>query len=137
MSIETKLKDLILSRYKSLREFTIIVDIPYTTLDSILKRGIGNSSVNNVIKICNALNLSVDALAAGEIEYQFEKKSAHTNEIREIVNDTKARIISGGELTIDGRAIDIEYVEPIIDALDISYEMVKKKSGAKIVKQKP
>lgn len=137
MSIETKLKDLILSRYKSLREFTIVVDIPYTTLDSILKRGIGNSSVNNVIKICNALNLSVDALAAGEIEYQFEKKPAHTNEIREIVNDTKARIISGGELTIDGRAIDIEYVEPIIDALDISYEMVKKKSGAKIVKQKP
>lgn len=67
MTIEEKLKDYILSRYNSVREFTIRAEIPYTTLDSIFKRGIGNSSVNNVIKICRALNISADELADGNI----------------------------------------------------------------------
>ncbi len=67
MTIEERLKDYILSRYNSVREFTIHADIPYTTLDSIFKRGIGNSSVNNVIKICRALNISADELADGNI----------------------------------------------------------------------
>lgn len=67
MKVEENLKNHILSRYKSLREFTILKDIPYTTLDSMLKRGIGNSSVTNVIKVCKALNISVDALADGKI----------------------------------------------------------------------
>ena len=67
MTIEQKLKDLILKRYHSIREFTIAIDIPYTTMDSIFRRGIGNSSVTNVIKICKALRISVDALADGEI----------------------------------------------------------------------
>ena len=68
MTIEDKLRNHILSRYKSLREFTQTADIPYTTLDSILKRGIGNSSINNVIKICKALHISADELADGNIK---------------------------------------------------------------------
>lgn len=68
MTREEKLKLLILSRYKSIREFTIAIDIPYTTIDSIFRRGIDNSSVSNIKKICDALNISVDALADGEIK---------------------------------------------------------------------
>lgn len=68
MTTEKMLKDYILSRYNSVREFTIQADIPYTTLDSIFKRGIGNSSVTNVIKICRALGISADGLADGRIE---------------------------------------------------------------------
>ena len=52
MNTEEKLKDLILSRYNSIREFTISIDMPYTTMDSIFRRGIGNSNVTNIIKIC-------------------------------------------------------------------------------------
>ena len=67
MSIESKLKDMILERYHSIREFSNTVDMPYTTIDSILKRGIANSSVSNIITICKALQISADALADGEI----------------------------------------------------------------------
>ena len=67
MSIEEKLKDLILSRYKSIREFTLEIDLPYTTLDSLFRRGINNSSVSNVLKVCKALHISGDALAQGKI----------------------------------------------------------------------
>lgn len=67
MSIEEKLKDLILSRYKSIREFTLEIDLPYTTLDSLFRRGINNSSLSNVLKVCKALHISGDALAQGKI----------------------------------------------------------------------
>lgn len=75
MTIENSLKNLILERYGSIREFSIKSTIPYTTIDSILKRGIGNSSVNNVIKICKFLNLSVDALADGELREKNHNKN--------------------------------------------------------------
>lgn len=67
MTTEEKLKKYILSRYHSIREFTIESEIPYTTMSSIFNRGIDNSSIKNVVKICKALNISVDALADGEI----------------------------------------------------------------------
>lgn len=42
--------------------------MPYSTLDTILKRGINKANVVNVIKICNALDINVDKLANGTIE---------------------------------------------------------------------
>ena len=132
MKTEEMVRDLILSRYKSVREFTQTFDIPYTTVKSILERGIGNSSVNNVIKICKALNISADALANGEIVPRYEKSTTPTTDVKEIVNDAKSKLAHSDVLTIDGHNIDIEIVEPIIEALDIGYEMVRRKS----VKQK-
>ena len=60
--MEKKIKKIIIEKYGSIRQFAIKIDIPYTTIDSILKRGIDNSNVANVIKICKELNLSVDKL---------------------------------------------------------------------------
>jgi repressor LexA len=60
--IEEKIKKIILDKYGSIRQFALKIDIPYTTIDSILKRGIDNSNVGNVIKMCKALNISVDKL---------------------------------------------------------------------------
>lgn len=60
--LENKLKELIIEKFGSIRQFSLKIDIPYTTVDSILKRGIDNSNVGNVIKMCKALNLSIDNL---------------------------------------------------------------------------
>lgn len=67
MTVEEDLKALILASYKSIREFSIALKMPYSTLDSIFKRGVENASIGNIIKICSALNLSVDELAAGKL----------------------------------------------------------------------
>ena len=58
--LEEKIKNLIIEKYGSIRQFAIKIDIPYTTIDSILKRGIDNSNVSNVLKMCKALDISVD-----------------------------------------------------------------------------
>ena len=72
--LEDKLKQIIIDKYGSVRQFAIKIDIPYTTIDSILKRGINNSNVGNVLKICQSLNISLDSFLEnnGEIIYGFE-----------------------------------------------------------------
>lgn len=65
---EDLLRELILSKYKSIREFTNEIGMPYTTVDSLLKRGIKKASVDNVMKICSFLSISADALVDGRIE---------------------------------------------------------------------
>ena len=130
MSTENKLKDLILSRYKSIREFVIDIDMPYTTIDSMFKRGIGNSSVTNVIKICKALGISADALADGEIKAVNDRSAILLNdqiEIKEVLNETKDLLTHSDYVTLDGKPISKAGAESIIDALEIGIEMAKKK----------
>ena len=67
MSVEEELKSLIISRYSSVRAFSIQIGMSYSTIDSIFKRGVINSGIDNIMKICNALSISVDALADGRI----------------------------------------------------------------------
>lgn len=45
-----------------LKAFAEKAGIPYTTLYSILERGVGKASVDNVIKICKALGISVEEM---------------------------------------------------------------------------
>lgn len=134
MTTEEKIKNLILKRYHSIREFSITTDIPYTTLDSILKRGIGNSSVTNVIKICKALGISVDALADGEIVSTSKLTLTPNNiteliEVNEILSDTKDRLTHSGDLTLDGNPIDKKSIASIIDAIDVGVEIAKRKKS--------
>ena len=67
MSKEDLLKELILSQYRSIREFAIVNDFPIKTVDSILRRGVMNSGLDNVAKMCACLGISVDALVRGSI----------------------------------------------------------------------
>ena len=67
MSIEEQLKNLILKKYKSLRQFAPYTGLPYSTIAAILKRGIMNSNIENVFKICEVLKISVDDLVNGKI----------------------------------------------------------------------
>ena len=128
MTIEEKLKALILNRYHSIREFTILAEIPYSTIDSIFKRGIGNSSVSNVIKICKTLGLSVDALANGEIAPAGKPQQTRINdriEIKEVLADTRDILIHSGEITLDGNPIGKTGIDSIIDAIDVGVELAK------------
>lgn len=54
---EDKLKQLILSRYSSVKSFAEENGMPYSTVRSILERGIMNANVENAIKICSALGI--------------------------------------------------------------------------------
>lgn len=64
MSRELMLRNLILDRYVSLRQFAKEADIPYSTLMTLLARDIGGASFDIMIKICK--KLEIDPLELGE-----------------------------------------------------------------------
>lgn len=57
MNREQKLRNLILNQYKSLRQFAIEAEIPYSTLMTLLSRDIGGASFDVVVKICRKLDV--------------------------------------------------------------------------------
>ena len=67
IDLESQLRSLIISQYGSLKRFTETIDMPWTTLDSILKRGIANSNITNVLKITRELDIDAEKLVDGEI----------------------------------------------------------------------
>ncbi len=57
MSREQRLRNIILDKYKSLRQFSQEADIPYSTLMTLLSRDIGGASFDVIIKICKKLEI--------------------------------------------------------------------------------
>lgn len=60
MSREAFLRNLISEQW-TLKEFAEHIQMPYSTLLSILKN-VGGASINNVKKICDGLDISLDVL---------------------------------------------------------------------------
>lgn len=138
MTIEEELKNLILTRYNSLREFTIDIDMAYSTMDSIIRRGIQNATLTNVFKICKALNISADALERGEIvpvstktNSNNAKKDNRNKEITKIINETKRQLLNPDCLLLDGKPVDADSVQSLVDAIDIGVEMIRRKNTKK------
>ena len=134
MTTEDQLKELILKRYHSVREFAFKSDIPYTTIHSIFKRGVSNSSVANIIKICKALGISADALADGDIapiKRPICKNPNEYIEVKEVLDDTKDFIINNGFIMLEGKPINKAGIDSIVDALDVGVEIAKKKNKSK------
>lgn len=73
----------------SLKAFSEKAGIPYTTLRSMLERGIGNASVDNVIKICKALGITIEEL----------EEMANENREKKTKPNTIAAHLEGVELT--------------------------------------
>lgn len=57
MNREQHLRNMILDRYPSLRQFAIEADIPYSSLMTLLARGVGGGSFDTVIRMCKALGI--------------------------------------------------------------------------------
>lgn len=70
--LEASLKAYIIDTYGSMKKFSEKIDMPWTTLDSILKRGIANSNITNVFKITRELKLDTERLVDGEIVHIYE-----------------------------------------------------------------
>ncbi|MGI6070244.1 MAG: helix-turn-helix domain-containing protein [Blautia sp.] len=62
MTREEYIKELIHQHNLTLKKFAQQINIPYTTLLSILKNGLGGAAVDNVIKICRGLDITIEDL---------------------------------------------------------------------------
>ena len=95
-TVEEQLKALIKQRYGNLKKFTEVIAMPWTTLDSILKRGVANSNISNIMKICKELEIDTESLVEGRIE-----PARSVKEQKAATVDTIAAHFDGDEFTED------------------------------------
>lgn len=67
MNREQLLRNLILDKFISLRQFSIEADIPYSSLMTVLSRGIGGASFDMVMQICKKLEIDPSTLTVDPI----------------------------------------------------------------------
>lgn len=82
---ENRIKEMIINKYGSLKKFCEIINMPWTTLDSILKRGFSNSNITNVMKISHELKVDTESLASGKIVDSAERTEYGKQEIPKIL----------------------------------------------------
>ncbi|MGO3521711.1 MAG: helix-turn-helix domain-containing protein [Leuconostoc mesenteroides] len=66
MNREMYLKELMEAKYGTVRNFSEQIKVPYTTVRSILERGVLNAKMENIINICKGLGITPEQL------YNFE-----------------------------------------------------------------
>lgn len=62
MTREQFLKNKIIDSGFRLKEFAQKIDMPYSTLLSIINNSVGGASLDNINKICNGLNINIESL---------------------------------------------------------------------------
>ena len=130
MTTEEKLKQFILTKHRSVLEFTQSINMPYGTMSSIFKRGLDNSSMSNIIKICNALQISANELANGNI-VPINKEPDETTRIEDIFDYIKQRLLNCKNPTLNEHPVEPDAITSIIDGLDLIIEIQKKKDEVK------
>ena len=133
MTLEERLKKIILARYRTVKDFAAEIDLAYSTVDTILRRGVKKASVTNIITICHALNISVDELAQGNIvsveSTNNQKKIVEVSALLDLVRADQSQY---GELTIDGELLSDEELYILETALSVAIEIIERKKSATI-----
>ena len=94
MSREEFLRTIIEDRYGSRRPFTKIICMAYTTLVSILKRGIGNTSVDNILKICKHLGIPPESLYEDDVFFHDKSNITLIRNITQLSTENKKLVLA-------------------------------------------
>lgn len=115
MTIEEKLKKVIQLRFGSSANFCRHSGIATSTLSTIFKRGLNNTTIDKLIAICDTLEISADDLLKGKIVYKSSKENDLDSFIDKYnsLSDHAKELI---EVIMDFELDSYEEVEPLIAA---------------------
>lgn len=117
MNKTEKLKNIILNKYGSIREFAKISEIPSTTLTSALDKGIGGMAVDRVIRICEILDIDIKTFEPlksinKSLSFKEEKLLSKFNKLNDLGKTEAIKRVD--ELTeISKYANEREYLKPL------------------------
>ena len=132
MTIEQKLKELIVSRYGSMVNFSRATGIANSTLATILKRGINKANINNIFLICKELGISATALSDGEIKKAEENpKKYEYIDLQEKIDQMRKEIYSTTIYTLDGQVVSFDQLNFILDGVQFCIDSIAKFNGRK------
>lgn len=126
MTVEERLKELIIKDYGTMKEFTDHIGVPNSTFANILRRGVQNANVVTIIKICQALNISTDDLAEGKIVPLTRSEAAPTK-IEDLFDEVKQQLLNANNLTLAGIPVTAEEIMLLVSTLDVALEVTMKR----------
>ena len=128
MSVEEKLKDLIVKRYGTVSAFSKEIGMSQSTLATIMSRGINKASITSIIKICTALQISADELSNGKIVPIKEKSSDHIfiSEITDMIEYMKNNPDEFSDLSVDGVKLTAVERDTFINALFLGVDFIRR-----------
>ena len=127
MTREEYVKHLISEKGYTIKSFALEIDIPYSTLLSMLNGSIGGAAVDSVIKICKGLNITIDDLQnCGSLSLNnlvfSEKETQLILAYRKLTNmqpaidklleiaDEEIVALPTAARSVDNRPVGIEYI---------------------------
>lgn len=109
MTREEILLDLIKMKYRSLRNFSIQSGIANSTLNSMLTKGIGGTSVDTVMKVCSLLGCDIYSLSGSKDNATTEDR-AFFSEYLQLSSSSRelVRMVASHQLASQAKAAEIE-----------------------------
>lgn len=129
MTIEDKLRDLIISKYGSISNFSREIGMANSTLATIMKNGVKKANVTNIIKICKSLEISTDELAKNRIVpvSNDSKNEFKIRELTDIFELYKLNFRNYKRYTVYGYELNRDDADLFLDAMELALEFIKRK----------
>lgn len=102
MTVEDKLKAFILEKYPTVKDFCDVAKISSSTIFTVFKRGVNNSSTKTILKICRSLSIDPDALYTGEITPKFSKQAEYID-IYDFISSISTMELSHNGIPLTGQ----------------------------------
>ena len=80
MTREEFIKKKIKEKGMTLKDYARMINMPYSTLLSMLAGNLGGASLDNVIRICNGLDTSIDTMQSAQMNAGVENSLADLSE---------------------------------------------------------
>ncbi len=90
MTREQYIKDLIRQNGYTIKEFAIGIGMPYSTLLSIINQSIGGTSIDNCLRICNGLHITLNDLQGVVDKIDAEDVLPLTTKEKDIIRGYRA-----------------------------------------------
>lgn len=103
MTIEETLKALMIEKSGSVNKFAHDAGLSTSTVATMFTRGINNTNVNTVIKICQGLHISADELAKGNVAPVFEDP---TLDLSKLTAENLERLLGYYQALLDAQTED-------------------------------
>lgn len=114
LKIENDLKEIIISKYSSIKDFCATNDILYSKVDKIFKKGIGSADIQLIFKICSILDIDVESIVEGEIHFNDELLK-YTKIPSILSKEESALLVNFNKLNNLGKEKLIDYSNDLIE----------------------
>lgn len=125
--VEADLKQLIIDRFGSLSKFSEVIDMPWTTLDGVIKRGVNKANITSLIKICEGLNIDCESLYYGRLLPKQDMLKEDPLSEKEQMHIKKYRTLSEHGKKMADSFLDMQYEYEKEESMkEESYPMIPK-----------